>query len=86
MGYLPYSAVFGDPPDLDTETSWVIRVVEEPGCTAEFVHTSDGKPFARYDLTIFATEEEAREEALRLIDEARKAREEGGRDEQRHSK
>lgn len=76
MGYLPYAAVFSDPPDPNTETTWVIRVVEEPGCTAEFVHTSDGESFARYDLTIVATEDEAREEAFRLIDAARKVREE----------
>ena len=74
MGYLPYSITVGEPPKEETESAWVICVVEDPGCTNEFVHTSDGHPLRRYDLTVFATEQEARNEAKRLIDEGRNVR------------
>lgn len=71
MGYLPYSIKLGNPPQEETESSWVVCVVEEAGCTNEFVHTTNGHPLRRFDLTVFATAQEAKDEARRVIEMSR---------------
>lgn len=67
IGYIQYAIDSERVPD----TPFPIRVVEEPGSTAEILTVWDGsKTIARCGLTVFATEEEAREDALRRISEA----------------
>jgi hypothetical protein len=45
-------------------TPFVIHVLEPPGSTAEILHTSDGRTWERGELTVFATEDEATDDAL----------------------
>jgi hypothetical protein len=67
VGYIQYAIDGERIPD----TPFIIRVVEELGSTAEILTVWDGsKTIARCGMTVFATEEEAREDALRRINEA----------------
>ena len=68
IGYIQYAVDGERVPD----TPFPIRVVEGPGSTAELLTVWDGsKTIARGGLTVFETEEEAREDALRRIHEAK---------------
>lgn len=56
--------------ELVPEEPWVYRVIEPPGTTADTLTLWDrSKTIARAGLTVFATEQEAREDARRRIDE-----------------
>ena len=85
MGYIGKNLIPGDrydpkyPLRHEREMTWVRRVVEAPGTTAETLHTSDGHTIKREGQTVFATEEEAREDARRLMEEGRVLREKGGK-------
>lgn len=70
-GYVGHVLISADGEPVVPEEPWVYRVREEPGSTAETLTLFDGsRSFPREGLTVFATEEEAREHAQRRIDEA----------------
>lgn len=72
-GYISYilRKVDGEPVP---EEPWVYRVVEPPGTTADTLTLWDrSKTIARGNLTVFATEQEARDDAWRRLDEAKLA-------------
>jgi hypothetical protein len=67
IGYIQYAVDGERVPDRP----FPIHVIEEPGSKAEILTVWDGsKTIARGGLTVFATEEEAREDALHRIREA----------------
>jgi hypothetical protein len=57
---------YGEGLGLDPADVLVLHVNEEPGSDAEFLHRSDGRLITRDGLTIFATEQEAKDEVIRL--------------------
>ena len=70
-GYVGHILISADGEPLVPEEPWVYRVREEPGSEAETLTLFDGsRTFPREGLTVFATEEEARVDAQRRIDEA----------------
>lgn len=68
-GYIGYVLTkVGDEPV--PEEPWVYRVIEPPGTTADTLTLLDrSRTIARGDLTVFATEQEAREDTWRRIRE-----------------
>jgi hypothetical protein len=62
---------YGQGLGLEAADALVLQVSEEPGSEAEFLHRSDGRVITREGLTVFATEQEARQEVSRLLSEAK---------------
>jgi hypothetical protein len=60
---------YGEGLGLNPADVLVLHVNEEPGSEAEFLHRSDGRLITRDGLTVFATEQEAKEEVSRLMSE-----------------
>ena len=70
-GYVGHVLKSADSEPVVPEEPWVYRVREEPGSRAETLTLFDGsRSFPRARLAVFATEQEAREDAQRRIDEA----------------
>jgi hypothetical protein len=66
------------------ETPFVIHVINEPGGTEETLTTWDRSlAFPRRGLTVFATEREATGDAWRRIHEAKRARRQREREQER---
>jgi hypothetical protein len=63
IGYVR-TATNGEP---EPPTPFVIHVLESAGSTDEILHTADGRTWPREGLTVFATEDEATDDALRRL-------------------
>jgi hypothetical protein len=63
---------YGEGLGLEPADALVLQVIEEPGSDAEFLHRTDGRLITREGLTVFATEQEAREDVSRLMREAKR--------------
>lgn len=64
MGFIGYIQYFKSSTE---ERPFVIQVVEPAGSLAPFLHTQDGTVYDRENLTVFETEQEAREDARKRL-------------------
>jgi hypothetical protein len=64
MGFIGYVQ---KPQFAEDWSPYVIDVIEPAGSQEALLHTSDGKTWARGGLTVFETEDEARDDVMKRL-------------------